>query len=468
MRRIFLNLSSKRYIEEVSIMRKNSILYLLIAFCLAVSIPALAQQHSSKLLALIGQKCTAMLTNGDLVSGTLWDYGDDYVSLKVKKGLLYSKTEKYGISEIEYIDDALGNRLYFGDDSERGDGDPTAVYFSLDDPEVEEPAAEEDAQTLKSGAERVEKTTPTASDSRAASSNPDGSLSSTVAGKPVVKQKTKSSTSSNESTAEFIQEIVSNTESNKETVVEESAKISENTQTPSVARKRSIPKVATTDVSGLQEPSRKIRVLRYQTAILFGVVALIAAVMVISRVAGMRGSAYGKHSLFPSKLVKMNGRYGVIDQGYEDGVKVDDIIRLYRKTGQDVVFRGKVQVKKVAENYSAVEVLKKMPGSRLEVGDVGFRDRNFIFTFIKRSRILASAGLSSLGKGLLYTARNIEIRESDPKIDLAGDQDVETTKVQKRVARKIASKPKKPAATKHKVVANKSGDSEKPAGFGVS
>ena len=202
-----------------------------------------------------------------------------------------------------------------------------------------------------------------------------------------------------------------------------------------------------------------MRILRYQTLILFGVAVLVALVMIFSRVIGLKSSAYSKDSLFPSRLVKMNGRYGIIDQGSDDGVKVDDIIRLYHKVGQKILYRGMVKVKKVAENYAAVEVIKRKKGTRLKVGDVGFRDRNFVATTLKRLRIWTSHGLSSLGKGILMTAKGLEIHEEEPTITLGLDQDAETTQAQRKADRKVKGKNagKKTTAAK----------GEKGAGFGI-
>ncbi len=61
---------------------------------------------------LAGKKCAVHLKNGEVINGTLWVYGTDHVSVKVKKGLLYSKTEKYLASEIDFLKDEAANRYY--------------------------------------------------------------------------------------------------------------------------------------------------------------------------------------------------------------------------------------------------------------------------------------------------------------------------------------------------------------------
>jgi len=71
-----------------------------------------AEHPLAFLKQLVGEKCQVHLKNGEMINGTLWVYGNDYVSVKVKKGLLYSKTEKYYASEIDFIKDKAANRYY--------------------------------------------------------------------------------------------------------------------------------------------------------------------------------------------------------------------------------------------------------------------------------------------------------------------------------------------------------------------
>ena len=186
------------------------------------------------------------------------------------------------------------------------------------------------------------------------------------------------------------------------------------------ARKKQAEKEAELSLASIE--GKKMRILEYQASILLGAALLIVALLIIFKVVGLRGSTYGKYSLFPAKIVKLDGKYGIIDQGVDDGVKVDDVIRLYRKIGRKVVYKGKVQVKRVITNTAAVELIDVQKNSQLQVGDVGFRDRNFILTSIKRVRIITSAGLKGVAKGLAFTAENIEVKTVEPKINL----DIET------------------------------------------
>ncbi len=439
------------------------------------------QQQSSKLLALIGQKCTVTLNTGEVVAGTLWDYGDDFVSLKVKKGPLFSKTLKYAFSEIKYVDDEFGNRIDFngstGQTSE-ADTQPTRIFFSTDDtqPAAETKPATESAthsqqpvrETRQKEEVRVRQTNQPAA---------TGAVRSEQNTRVKPEQQQNSGVSSETQSSPQPVPVSSRAQQREATVSQPAAspakpaagnkvaKAAKERQNSQQVKPQKTPKVATTEIDTPMEQYKRMRILRYQTLVLFCVLILIAGVMLISKVAGMKGSAYGKYSLFPSKLVKMNGRFGVIDQGHEDGVKKDDIIRLYGKTGQKVVYHGKVQVKKVAENYSAVEIVRKQAGVRMGVGDVGFRERNFVYNFYKRLRILTSAGLNSIGKGLVYTAQNIKVKEVEPKIDIGQDQDQATTRAQKKAESKVRSKS---SASQKKTASSgvKSGTKPKP-GFGI-
>lgn len=482
---------TKRKYVRMNMMRKKKSLstsilcgLMLVAFVMADSETRALQQQSSRLLALIGQKCTVTLKKGDLVSGTLWDYGDDFVALKVKKGPLFSKTERFEFSEIKYIDDAFGNRIDFtpSDVTRPAEGkkSPTTIYFSTDDTDVPESAAKtsenekktvqtrstptDDRQPRALGRQRPEtkqRSAPgmTQTSTPRPSKEKDAKRSANPAVKRAIRHKTPR--------AQLPKSPVAS-DSKSKTPGEKFEKIVQNLQKPTAGKpKKGVQKVATIELESYQAAYKRLRVLRYQTMVLFCVLVVIAGLMIFSKMAGLKASAYGKYSLFPSKLVKMNGRYGIIDQGIADGVKVDDIIRLYRKTGQKIVYRGKVQVKKVAEHYSAVEVISKRPDARLRVGDVGFRERNFIFNFFKRLRILTSAGLNSLGKGLLYTAQNIEVKEEIVKIDLEQEAQVETTSPPKRSVRKVSAKstPRAPKKGRAETSANSKG--RKPVGFGL-
>lgn len=164
--------------------------------------------------------------------------------------------------------------------------------------------------------------------------------------------------------------------------------------------------------------NKEVRVLTYQIKILFGVAVFAIGLVIFFKMIGMKGSAYGKHSLFPARVVRLSGQYGIVDQGKNDGVKLGDIIRLYRKKSRRIQFKAKVKVIKVENSYSAVELLKGSRRGRPEVGDVGYRDRNFVAGGFKRFRILSSFILGLLAKMLEFAARNLKIENKPPVVEI--------------------------------------------------
>ncbi|NIV92009.1 hypothetical protein GWN42_04205 [candidate division KSB1 bacterium] len=70
----------------------------------------------------------------------------------------------------------------------------------------------------------------------------------------------------------------------------------------------------------------------------------------------------------------------------------------------------------IAENYSAVELLKsaRKDGYEMGVGDVGSRDRNIA---LKRCCILVGHRFSNLVKGLETAAQNLEKEDDEMTVD---------------------------------------------------
>ncbi len=492
-------------------MKKQKIIRMLIAVCIIAfssvcfsAAPvtqqlAITSQQSSQLLALVGQKCRLTLRNGILVSGTLWDFDNVSVTVKVKKGLLYSKTERHEISKVDYFEDASGNKIYFGGSAGgAGKKPPATLIFSMDDTEEQASDSETEAglpalsgsgqdshvdseekalqstlrildekkeQLQTSPASPVEEKAEFGSDKdRGGRRSTAVATSKEAATETAQMQDRKPEEKKSGSRLSPTTPLVKGDEGKKGASGKQfrkQRKITQNTKGTKGDTQKKLRRAESTYVPVTPE-TKKMRILRYQTLILFGVVVFIALMMIFSRAIGMKSSAYSKLSLFPSKLVKMNGRYGIIDQGADDGVKVDDIIRLYHKVGKKILFRGMVKVKKVADNYSAVEVIKRKKGTRLQVGDVGFRDRNFVATAVKRLRIWTSHTLNKLGKRILLTAQELDVNEEEPTIAFGVDQDEATTKMQENAERKVKRKAKKSPAKK-----SASSKGTKGVGFGI-
>ena len=176
-----------------------------------------------------------------------------------------------------------------------------------------------------------------------------------------------------------------------------------------------LPQEKEVKIAAAEDNSKNAPAFWNQKFVLLGSGALIIAALFFFKIARAR---YRKQSLFPTRVIEIQGKYGVIDHGKTDGIKIDDFIRIYKKTSKKIRYKGKIKVKKVGENYSAVELIKIQPGEELEISDVGFRDRNLFVAAFKRFRIVTSASLRGLAEGLQFTAKNIDVKSHEPSVDL--------------------------------------------------
>jgi len=473
---------------------------------------ATAQEPSAEnplafLKQLVGEKCQVHLKNGETINGTLWVYGNDYVSVKVKKGLLYSKTEKYYVSEIDFIKDKAANRYYMpgvvGGIIEKSQKklliNPDLSYekeeakleqefqgilrFSSKEKERKEsytappPASkttynmtkppvakktktalnkktEKPGTALSYKTEEPKTTTATLDSSRSKTTKearksakptyftkrtPPASKTTYNMTKPPVAKKTK--TALNKKTEKPGTALSYKTEEPKTTTPTLDSSKSKTTKEarkpakPTYFNKRTPAKTQNIEKSKTelskkreklpQEKEVKIAAAEYnsknapafwnQKFVLVGSGALIIAALLLFKFVRAR---YRKQSLFPTRVIEIHGKHAVIDHGITDGIKIDDFIRLYKKTGRKIQYKGKIKVQKVGENYSAVELVKLQPDQHLEINDVGFRDRNLFVAAVKRFRIITSASLRGLAKVLQFTAKNIDVKSDEPSVDL--------------------------------------------------
>ncbi|MFQ5753595.1 MAG: hypothetical protein ACE5HI_16520, partial [bacterium] len=329
-------------------------LKLILAALLLLPIIGMAQATNNQLdflKPLVGEKCAVYLKNGDVINGTLWVYGHDYVSLKVKKGLLYSKTEKYAVSEIDYIKDKAANRYYMPKVSKlSNEKPPTRLYIGPDASDVSEHSnADQEFQGtlrfLKSGEKKQD-------GQKASEPAPQHVVPQTV--QPKVAKTTPPSQQPNivdksmpEKSSIFRTPQQTGTPrhgrkpaavvpvSGKAQIA--SHKKADDSAKMAKAEPRQKPLVATPVGSS---EAKELKILRYQTFVLFGCAALIVALLMFFKMTGLKGTTYGKYTLFPSRIIKLEGDYGIIDQGKVDGVKTDDILRLYKKSGSRVQYKA--------------------------------------------------------------------------------------------------------------------------------
>ncbi|MFQ5604169.1 MAG: hypothetical protein ACE5HS_12960 [bacterium] len=432
-------------------------------------ISALKDENLS-LLPLVGQKCKLLLKNGDDVKGTLWDIGNDFVVMKVKKGLLYSKAEKFYLTEIDYIEDKDGGIIKISDlktkspTTEKPESSQTPkLYFQTEDLIDQKPKKnpKPTPRAVQKPAEEPEKTPDEFQDLFKPEVSRE-SLESEIDQEATVSDPTKPEIKVPEVKKPqlVIVEPKSLSKSKSQARTKKAGSQQKLRPESMTATEAIEPIIATpTEIDypdasaiALEKSAKQIRILKYQNVILFAVTVFTIALTIFLKVIGLKSPTYGKFSLFPAHLIKKNGKFGVIDQGSEDGVKPDDIIRLYKKDGRNIIFKGKVLVIKVAENYSAVEMLKSSRGNQLEVGDVGFRERNFLLTTFKKLRIVTSLVLGVLAKLFNYAAKNLEVEEKEPAINYGvfrketaatKSKEPESKKVNKRNQNaKVESRPK--------------------------
>ncbi len=417
---------------------------------------------------LVGKKCAVHLKNGKVIKGTLWVYGTDYVSVKVKKGLLYSKTEKYYASEIDFLKDKAANRYYMPRvDRPANEKFATKVVSNPDKSVAEEESKlEQEFQgTFRFVSKKKEKRESTLTSSSPKTPYEKTKLSVANRTKTILNNKTekpRTALSNRPGKAKTVKPNLYSArpkEAKKE--VRKPAKPTYFTKrTPAkrqvMQKKKSgseLPKETKQQTQQSQtrelktvaaaSDSQKPGYLSNKRIALLGSGVLIIAALFLFKVVRVK---YRKQTLFPTRVIEIQGKFAVIDHGETDGIKTDDIIRLYKKTGSQIQYKGKIKVKKVGENYSAVEVTKLQPGQELEISDVGFRNRNHFALALKRFRIILSSSLHGLARGIQFTAKNIEVKFDPSQVDLKPsdeklNNDVRTVVPQKHHVVRVTPEP---------------------------
>jgi len=368
-------------------------------------LPAQSGTKASVLKPLVGEKCTVYLNNGEEVSGTFWDYSTDAITVKVKKGLLYSKAEQVSVSEIKRFEGADGKtydlQALLGTNPDVAK--KAAAQKSADDIEnvlriltIKDDSAEEqmEVETAEKTPEQQSKpkltppsTSPAVAKSTTVEEKKDETPKQAVATKPV-KPVRKSPAP----------------KANKKRDTKSLSQVPENS-------KKHIPELPPED------DIRAAETLRYQTLVLAVAAGVMVILFIVFKGFGLNSLILAKYSMFPTRMIRMNGPYGIIDQGKEDGVKMDDIVRLYRKNEGKIEYNGKVRVTKVAQNYSAVEILRTKKDIKLGAGDVGVRDRNILLYSLKQVRTAVSAVLGALARMLAVTAKTLSVDHEDPLME---------------------------------------------------
>lgn len=392
---------------------------------------------------MIGEPCTVFLKNGEGQYGTLWEVGADFLILKIKKGPLYSKEEKFAFSEIDYVEDVNRRRVNlqsaqvspqpepnttaggetgvmirtFNPSEEttpEEDGNLDELLKKLDD---DQPAREEESEVPLIGLEEDLNLDPSAGETSKPADGEPGLL--------IVTRKQSSETASSE-------EAQPSVENPKPTQTSQPSPQPRN-QAPAPSRKSATPQTPESEVESSEDPgirpgpvvpavglaeSRQVKIIRYQVLILFGASVLAALLMIVLKIKGMAGYAYGKRSLFPTQLVKIDGEYGVIDQGAQDGVKVDDEVKFYRKSGRRIRYVGKMNVVKVGETHAAVQLVTISRHGPMKAGDVGMRDRNLIFTATVIVRKITGTAFWIMARIFEFVSKVLAVKSPEPELEV--------------------------------------------------
>lgn len=367
-------------------------------------------QSRSVLKSLIGEQCTIYLNNGEEVSGTFWDYSSDAITVKVKKGLLYSNAEQFSIDEIKRLEGPSGQTYdlaaLLGSQSQSAKRSAPEAAESSDNIlrilTIKDDAPE---QTEESAAEK------TAPAPRQSEATPSSAATKATAPADVQEKANKKDVSA------------------KAPVASKPAESPRKTPPPETKRSRSTTARSQTPANPQPEPKSSVaeslpreevqasETLRYQTLVLSIAAGVMIVLFIIFKGLGLNSLILAKYSMFPTRLIRMNAPYGIIDQGKEDGVKMDDIVRLYRKNQGKIEYKGTVKVTKVAQNYSAIETIRTKKDSKLGAGDVGVRDRNILLYALKQVRTAVGAALGALARMLAVTARTLSVDHADPLIE---------------------------------------------------
>jgi hypothetical protein len=399
---------------------------------------------SSALTSLVGKKVKVVSFEGKRIQGTLWNFNDEFLSVKVKKGLVYSKTETIEISEVDYIEDPDGRKISMlelealsqietAKQTGGGPSSKSTLYFHTDD--ILGSNSQKSTKTDRALSNKEsEKKRQFSSGLARGSSTPKKSYKSQTATRPTRSKVTKrrptrprvASTARSrrpKSSSTRSSGVAKRTEKNPPAALAANTDKDQSVELSETAAPKTAAAVAASRLRALQQSAAFIRTetvagqnkkLRYQNFILFGVVGIAFGVLMMAKVREANYAVAGDASLFPAAVVKMNGRFGLINQGLVDGIKLGDVIKLYRKEGRHVDFKGKGYVRKVSEKFSLVEAVKTKKLQYLEIGDTGFVDRSFSANIVRGFRRATGTALQGLASGLGQAANNVEGKVETP------------------------------------------------------
>ncbi|MFQ5825079.1 MAG: hypothetical protein ACE5JB_13580, partial [bacterium] len=248
-----------------------------------------ANDNISSLLNLVGQKCTVFLKNGDGKYGTLWELGEDFIILKIKKGPLYSKEEKFAISEIKFLEDSDGNKIeiknikaneskaeYFKDSKTEESYIPLETVLKNSN---EKESGQKDNRLNQSSISLQSKSSKSTQE-LSFKSNGSKKTEPTNPGLVVVSRPSKNTKKNTRGIKQSL---------NKKQKTVQNAKAKTKTAETEIQQQ---PIASKEVVETVTPETKKIRILKYQTAILFSATLMAFTFIFFLKIKGMKGYTY--------------------------------------------------------------------------------------------------------------------------------------------------------------------------------
>jgi len=423
----------------------------LLAFLLILSIsvpapPALGSASGGKtdgsaatLINLLGQTCTLHLKNGVQIRGKVWDLDGSALILQLSQSPHDARIERVPLSQIDHIVGAFGKRtsvtvqenVLAGDSS----NDKTASDSNrpAPNPKSSVQTEEEGLSELLSVLNAMEQA-PAESVGTGTATVPEASHAETSRRSPSQphRQVQRTDDKPHRSSPEDTFKNSSPGSKGKNINRPGAERPAEIHKRPRNKRRRDLMhKRRRRAYAQLHE--RLVDVVRaraqtYPFYILLGTMGCMLVLLLGTKFFGLTGPLLGKYLMFPVKLLEMNAHYGVIDQGSNEGVRVGDTVRFYRKSGKRITYSGKVRVIKVSESCSAIELVGRKPHIAFEPGDVGYRDRNRAGLVLRTLRRAVSKCLRAMARLIFYTAENIDQTREQPHVTIVDESKLKDMK----------------------------------------
>jgi len=323
----------------------------------------------------IGQKCTVFLKNGEKLTGKLTLVTEDHLFLKVKESLFYSKEHKIPLSEVREVRD-LNNQIV----EVKSDG------RIIEDVDLLDPSEEKELIRMLLKEENppaVVKEEPVDFSEEETQVEED-----TVqkAPQPAIEKAEKETTKVSPGIIRRPEEKSPRlTRSVEERVTDKSKPpkpIPPLTVKPSVDKHPEMPppgEQRATDVtlSALERLTGSIDRFNGRLVLALSVmgVSLVflagAIILILKKQVGLNNQ--NRTDPFPSRVIKVQGEYGVIDEGSRGGIEQGEILIVKRRDRTGLSTIGLVQAVKVLQHLAGVQLIEKLRETSLQVGDIVYK-----------------------------------------------------------------------------------------------